>query len=148
MGIKHGWVKVSRYIQIHKNVLKSNGINSEYTIKYLTDQALSLKIDFTMTTKSGKRAEIKIEKICEIDINQGKKDPPAKTFSYSYHAKYKDGRNLLRYCSPDREMGHRAHHHRHFYDSLGEENPKSPQILEDDTHPHVSEFLEEIFNNF
>lgn len=143
---KHGWNTLGNYLSIHRRVLEQyqagNPNPKIYNERRLTDSYLSLDVfDVRITSKKGNVIKVKIEK--DAEVNTTGKRPTVKTTDYSYHAYYHDGRNIIRYCSPHPD--HNKFHHKHDYIN-GKVNP--PVRIAAENVPHVSEFFDELINNY
>ncbi len=145
---KHGRNHLSNYLDIHRQILANYQEGQEapkiYTEKLITENYLELEVeDFKILTKKGNWIKVKIHK--DVEIDRSGKIPTAKTFTYSYHARYADskiGGNIIRYCS---EHGHRPYHHKHIYKQDGSFDVLK---IQEDEFPHVNEFLDELIENF
>ncbi len=147
MTTKHGWNTFDNYLRVHEKVLRTYSghiftQDPQYTISQITENYYEMKISrLDIQTEKGTRLLVKIEK--DILIKQGARRKQAKTSGYSYHAVDKStDRNLIRYCSP--HFDHNNFHHKHDY----RKNPPLLIKIREEDVPHVSEFFDELIDNF
>lgn len=149
MREKHGWNTWENYLQVHERVLRDYSkhfqtSNPQYSIDQITENYYTISLDkLIVTTLTGNQVWVKIEK--DVEVKKGVTKKVAKTYSYSYHSwrsKGKGAENLIRYCSPHEV--HNKFHHKHVYKN----NQQVTTKIEDDDWPHVSEFLDEIIENY
>ena len=143
---KHGWNTLENYLRVHESVLKkyqSHFItpSPKYSVIRYTEQYYQLTLTMLeLRTAKGTSVCINIEK--DIEVRPGGTKKVARTEGYSYQAWIKSGNNLIRYDSP--HEAHNKFHHKHDY-----VNSRTDIIpIKNDEWPHVSEFLDEVINNF
>lgn len=146
MKKKHGWNTWENYFRIHEKVLKTYQAHfpnhiPKYAVQIITEHYYVMRIEkLELITTKGTSIQINIEK--EVEVQPGGRKPVARTEGYSYQAWIKGGNNLVRYCSPHKN--HNQFHHKHDFTK----NPAAIIQMEIDTWPHVSEFFDELINNF
>ncbi len=153
MTQKHDWASYQTYINAHERVLRTYAKFMEYPKRYKLDEVnenwfiLSCK-ELIFTTYNGGKIRVDIIKDVEVDVSvpQRKK---ARTFAYSYSCSRPGGSRLIRYDSPDTEVGpktpdHHRYHHKHDFTSGKEVITK----VADDAWPHVSDFFNEVLTSF
>jgi len=126
----------------------------EYDHQVVTESHEILRVrQIVLNTWNGNTVHAYITKDIEIRRPAGGR-PEAKTYSYRYHANQPDGRSLIRYCSPDdpyepvKQANHRTFHHRHIFDQNGNEIRIENTEGSGTDWPHVSDFLNEVLQNF
>ncbi len=146
MSNKHGWNTWENYLRVHESVLRKYQANfispaPKYSVIKFTEYYYQLTLkNLELKTRKGTVVCINIEK--DVEVRPGGTKQVARTEGYSYQAWLKGGRNLVRYDSP--HVNHNKFHHKHDYLYL----PKDVLPVKNDEWPHVSEFFDEIINNF
>mgnify|MGYP006379102709 CR=1 FL=1 len=137
--MKHNWNNLDNYLSVHANIMhKYFQIYPQF--ERISHNRIMLRYNaLNLTTIKNTNIEIYVLKTAAI--NQVNNMEIARTIEYRYHAKFQNGGNILRYCSPH---DHRPYHHKHIYS----QNVKTTVTIPDDTWPHFSEFLDEIINTY
>lgn len=159
MAGRHDWNTRENYFDIHYRVLRFAEKHMVAPVRYIhqvyTDRheaILAPKIVF-LTWGRRTTVHVSIKKDILIRRRPGFK-PEARTYSYRYHANLPDGRELIRYCSPDdpnsvlNPKDHHTFHHKHVFDSNGVQIKVINIEGNGDEWPHVSDFLNEVLSSF
>ncbi len=150
---KHDWASYQTYMDAHERVLKTYEKFMEFPKTYTKEVANESWVIFRcqeliFTTYNGSKVQVDLHKDVEIDASVPTRKK-ARIFAYSYHCGRLGGPNLIRYDSPDIQIGpktpkHHYYHHKHDFTSGKEVITRVPN----DSWPHVSDFFHEVLMTF
>jgi hypothetical protein len=131
---KHGWNDLENYLHVALGVAEQH--------PFVVDHTLGIEISPEAGEISGdvfchEHMILDVSKHFEVRTRRGRKE--ARTVRYSYHARYEDGRDILRYDNAHRHPRHRTRHHKHDWLSGHEEISHTGNDW-----PHLSEVLDEL----
>lgn len=143
---KHDWNTWENYLRVHESVLRKFSshvmtVAPKYTVIKFTENFYQLSLN-KLELKSFKGTVIQVNIDKDVEVQEGARKKIARTYAYSYQSWIKGGHSLLRYCSPHET--HNQFHHKHIYHLRGD----VLEIINDDSWPHVSEFLEELIHHY
>ena len=135
---KHGWNDLEEYLHVALRVVEQH--------PFVVDHTLSIQTSPEAGEISGDvfcHDNIILDVAKHFEIRERRNRREARTVRYSYHARYENGENILRYDNSHarRRPGHRTHHHKHDWRSGREE---IGHVGND--WPHLGEVLEELEN--
>jgi hypothetical protein len=136
MPEKHGWNDLEDYLHVALRVAEHH--------PFVVDHTLSVQPPSEAGEISGdvfchEHIILDVSKHFEIRMRRHRKE--ARTVRYSYHARYENGENILRYdnAHPPQYLGYPTRHHKHDWRSGREE---ISHVGND--WPHLSEVLDEL----
>jgi len=146
MKRKHGWNTWENHLKVHESVLKRYQDffvtqNPRYQISKPTTHFYQMKLDH-LQIKTFKANIVFVYISKDIEIQDGARKKISRTDAYTFQAWTKNAGSLIRYCSP--HQTHNKFHHKHDYTT----KPETLIKIGDDQWPHVSEFFDEIIQNF
>ena len=131
---RHGWNDLENYLHIALRVVKDHPFVVDHTLTIQTSPEAG-EISGEVFCCEG--IIVDVHKHFDIRIIGRRKE--AKTVRYGYHARYEDGKDILRYDNSHRRPRHRSRHHKHDWRS----GPEEISHVGNDW-PHLSEVLDEL----
>jgi len=136
MATKHGWNDLENYLHVALRVAEQH--------PFVVDHRLSIEASSETGEISGDvfchdHIILDVRKHFEIRTRRNRKE--ARTVRYSYHARYENGKTILRYdnAHAGQRLGHPTRHHKHDWRSGREEISHVGN-----NWPHLSEVLDEL----
>ena len=134
MAAKHDWNDLENYLHVVLRVVDHD--------PFVVRHTLEVERSPEAGTVSGDvfcHGDIVIDVIKDFEIRTRGRREQARTVQYSYHARYDDGENILRYDNIHRQPKHRTAHHKHEF------HPDGETVTHIGTDwPHLSEVLDEL----
>ena len=134
MAGKHGWNTLENYLPVVLRVVEDD--------PFVICHSLEIDISPEAGEISGDiicHGDITVDVIKHFEIRAVGNRKEARTVRYAYHARYRNGADILRYDNAHPIPGHRTPHHKHEFDSSGETVTHTG--LE---WPHLTEVLDEL----
>lgn len=135
MAGRHGWNDLSNYLHVVLRVLDDHPFVIDHNLKIspISPEAGEVSGDVFC------HGDVVLDVTKYFEIRTVGQRTQARTVRYSYHARYKEGEDILRYDNSHPLPGHRTPHHKHRFHSRGE----SIHHIGPDW-PHLSEVLDEV----
>ena len=135
MAGKHGWNSLDDYLHVMRRVVEDD--------PFVISNGLGFQLSPEIGEVSGDiichgDVILNVHKYFEIRAAGDRRE--ARTVRYSYHARYKGGNDILRYDNAHRFAGYRTPHHKHEFDSRGDDTVTHTGM----EWPHLSEVLDEL----
>ena len=136
---RHGWNTLEDYLHVLRRVVDDS--------PFVISDTLSIDISPDAGDISGDilcHEDIILDVTKHFEIVEYEGQQYARTVRYSYHARYDNGADILRYdnAHAEEQTGHSTTHHKHEFHNGAE----SVSEVGESDWPHLSEVLDEVSN--
>lgn len=135
MAGKHGWNSLENYLHVVLRVVEDDPFVVSHNLKIQPSPEAG---EVSGDVICHEDVILDVDKYFEVRLVGRRRE--ARTVRYSYHARYKTGEHIFRYDNAHAYPGHATSHHKHEFDSTGNDT-----VIHVGTDwPHLSEVLDEL----